>query len=70
MKPNNPVLSALRIVDREQWLETVSAAFAAEQGHIERTAHRLGVGTRTLARWLAEDDELRARRLETVPRQA
>jgi ActR/RegA family two-component response regulator len=62
MKPNNPMLSALRIADRKQWIDTVSSAFEAEQGYIERTARRLGIGTRTLVRWLAEDDELRKRR--------
>jgi ActR/RegA family two-component response regulator len=56
------MLSALKEADRKRWLDTVSAAFVAEQGHIERTARRLNIGTRTLFRWLAEDEDLRARR--------
>jgi ActR/RegA family two-component response regulator len=55
-------LSALRHIDRYHWREEIASAFFAERGHIARSAERLGVGARTLARWLAEDPPLRALR--------
>jgi ActR/RegA family two-component response regulator len=57
--PNNARLSALRVADPTRWRSEIASAFKAERGHISRSAARLGVGKRTLCRWLAADAQLR-----------
>jgi transposase len=60
--PQNARLSALRTADPDRWRSEVAAAFRSELGHIRRAAKRLGVGQRTLCRWLACDAQLREAR--------
>lgn len=48
-------LGALRVVDAEKWAKQVRQAMKRNEGRVPDAANELGVSTRTLFRWLAED---------------
>ena len=52
-------LGALRIYDRAAWLTRVQAALVSSMGDLDQAATPLGVGKRTLYRWIAETPELK-----------
>lgn len=54
-------LNALRITDEKRWRSEIRAALLAAEGRVARAAKALGVGLRTLFRWVADDESLRAR---------
>ena len=61
-------LGALKIYDREAWLTRVQAALVSSMGDLDHAATvHLGIGKRTLYRWIAETPELKPWHGEAPP---
>lgn len=59
---NSPAhrLSAQKTVDPEVWRARVMLVLSTTHGNVERACEVLGVGARTLHRWCAQDEQLKA----------
>lgn len=53
----------IKPLKRAAWLH-IDAALKAEQGHLQRVADRIGVSLSTVRRYLAQDKELNAARMQ------
>lgn len=56
---HNPKLSALRILDKAQFIRLIVKAMSDQQGDVKATANKLGIGRTTMLRWLKDHGELK-----------